>query len=359
MFAKRHVCAVMLLTPGAGQGEGKGSLQQPLEVRIELQLRPLLPEDYDKRFLALLSELTDAPSIPRDFFRKRLDLLLADPLQTHIVAEDIRTKTLCATATLVVENKFIHGCGRVGHLEDVVVRSGLRGHGIGRNVVQLIVTEALRSGCYKVLVDCEQHNVPFYLKCGFQIKDAQMAAYFKDGSKGNDTLNEGAGNMTLVCAERAIQDVCSAARLAGSLSMRQLVESDFKAGFLDLLSQLTVVGDITEDSFTDRLREMEMRKREHVVVVEDTSRGQLVACGTLVVEHKFIHSNGAVGHVEDVVVDSACRGLGVGRELILALKQMAKRAGCYKCILNCSEDNVPFYEKCGMHRKCVSMAKYL
>lgn len=36
---------------------------------------------------------------------------------------------------------------------------------------------------------------------------------------------------------------------------------------------------------------------------------------------------------------------------------LAQELGCYKVILDCSEDNVPFYEKCGLTRKEVQMVK--
>lgn len=38
-------------------------------------------------------------------------------------------------------------------------------------------------------------------------------------------------------------------------------------------------------------------------------------------------------------------------ELLLA----SKEHGCYKVILDCSEANQPFYEKCGLIRKEVQM----
>lgn len=37
---------------------------------------------------------------------------------------------------------------------------------------------------------------------------------------------------------------------------------------------------------------------------------------------------------------------------------MAKEIGCYKVILDCSEGNVGFYERCGLVRKEVQMVKY-
>jgi len=45
----------------------------------------------------------------------------------------------------------------------------------------------------------------------------------------------------------------------------------------------------------------------------------------------------SVGHVEDVVVDSAVRGKGIDRETVPI------ESGCYKVILDCGEENVPSY----------------
>ena len=41
-----------------------------------------------------------------------------------------------------------------------------------------------------------------------------------------------------------------------------------------------------------------------------------MACGTLMVEHKFIHGGRGVGHIEDIVVDSSTRGSGLGKLMI-------------------------------------------
>jgi glucosamine-phosphate N-acetyltransferase len=32
-------------------------------------------------------------------------------------------------------------------------------------------------GCYKVILDCSEHNVNFYTRCGFKQKEVQMVAY--------------------------------------------------------------------------------------------------------------------------------------------------------------------------------------
>ncbi|KAJ1500746.1 hypothetical protein HMI55_003750, partial [Coelomomyces lativittatus] len=38
-----------------------------------------------------------------------------------------------------------------------------------------------------------------------------------------------------------------------------------------------------------------------------------------------------------------------------ALTSIGKKVGCYKIILNCAENNITFYEKCGFVKKEVEM----
>ena len=44
---------------------------------------------------------------------------------------------------------------------------------------------------------------------------------------------------------------------------------------------------------------------------------------------------------------------------VAAVREAAEVTGCFKCILDCAEANVPFYEKCGFKRKEICMALYL
>ena len=49
-----------------------------------------------------------------------------------VVAEDTAKRRVVGSATAVIEQKMIHGCGRVCHIEDVVVDSAYRGRRIGQ-----------------------------------------------------------------------------------------------------------------------------------------------------------------------------------------------------------------------------------
>lgn len=143
-----------------------------------------------------------------------------------------------------------------------------------------------------------------------------------------------------------------------SLVLRQLQYADFERGFPDILSQLTDVGAVTRKALGERLQQLRCSGACVVIVLHDTIDDTIVGTASLFIESKFIHSNGKVGHIEDVVVSEAQRGKNLGKALIDVLKATAEKHGCYKTILDCAESRVPFYEKCGMSVKGMQMAVY-
>jgi glucosamine-phosphate N-acetyltransferase len=94
-------------------------------------------------------------------------------------------------------------------------------------------------------------------------------------------------------------------------------------------------------------------------VIEDTAKKTIIGTATLLVELKFIRGCNSCGHIEDVVVDSSYRGKQLGKRLIDRLREDAIHLKCYKIILDCSESNQAFYEKCGLQRKEIQMVEYL
>ena len=82
------------------------------------------------------------------------------------------------TATLFIEKKFLRSSGIAGHIEDVVVRVDYRGQKIGKMLILNLTEAAQNSGCYKVILDCDNEKASFYEKCGFSKKGIQMAKYF-------------------------------------------------------------------------------------------------------------------------------------------------------------------------------------
>jgi glucosamine-phosphate N-acetyltransferase len=72
----------------------------------------------------------------------------------------------------------------------------------------------------------------------------------------------------------------------------------------------------------------------------DKASDQIVGVGTVFIERKFLRGLGSVGHIEDIAVDKNQQGKKLGLRIIQALTHISENSGCYKTILNCSEDNI-------------------
>ncbi|APR88460.1 Acetyltransferase, GNAT family protein [Minicystis rosea] len=120
-----------------------------------------------------------------------------------------------------------------------------------------------------------------------------------------------------------------------ALELRPALDADYDA-FLRLFPQLGTDDPIrTRDRFA---REM----RATTLVAEHEGR---------VVGYSFYELLAGVGYVRHVVVDAECRGLGVGRALMLGVRDRLRAAGCWEWCLNVRPDNLPalrLYESLGL-----------
>ena len=132
--------------------------------------------------------------------------------------------------------------------------------------------------------------------------------------------------------------------------------SNMYPNYFDLLKQLTSINpkNITNedfDNFVDNLN-----KNNFIKVIKYKHTQQIVGSITVLKEQKLIHDLGKVAHIEDVIVDKSMRGCGLGKKLIeFAVKECQD---CYKIILDCSDENVEFYKKCGFEWKGNQLAMY-
>ncbi|KAF2458154.1 glucosamine 6-phosphate N-acetyltransferase [Lineolata rhizophorae] len=148
------------------------------------------------------------------------------------------------------------------------------------------------------------------------------------------------------------------AALPEGYTCRPIQQSDYHAGFLDVLRVLTTVGDVSEEAWTERYSFMAKRSDEYFLLCILDGSGKIVGTGALIVERKFIHNLGLVGHIEDIAVAKDQQGKKLGLRIIQALDYVADKIGCYKTILDCSEANEGFYVKCGFKRAGLEMAHY-
>ncbi|KAL6303788.1 acyl-CoA N-acyltransferase [Sparassis latifolia] len=149
------------------------------------------------------------------------------------------------------------------------------------------------------------------------------------------------------------------ALLHPDLHLRPLASTDYHRGHLSVLSVLTVVTDPGEDAWLAQFHALRACPRTYyTIVIVDKPTDRIVAVGTVFIEHKFLRGLGSVGHIEDIAVDKSQQGRKLGLRIIQALTGISENSGCYKTILNCSDSNIPFYEKCGYVKKEKEMAKY-
>jgi len=130
--------------------------------------------------------------------------------------------------------------------------------------------------------------------------------------------------------------------------IRELRKEDLWNGFLTTLDSLRQASDIDKNK-AETIYEKINSNPDHIVVVAELD-GKIVGATTLLIEPKFIHSGGVVGHIEDVVVDKNFQGQKIGEKIMKYLLEFAKNRGCYKTILDCTDEVKPFYEKIGFKR---------
>jgi len=137
------------------------------------------------------------------------------------------------------------------------------------------------------------------------------------------------------------------------LIIRKIIESDLRNGFLESLDNLRQTSNLEQNSVKNILKRI-LENENHIIHVAELN-GKIVGSTTLLIEQKFIHEGGFVGHIEDVVVNKKFEGQGIGMKLVLSLLDVAKEKKCYKTILNCEDKLIPFYEKIGFKQKSTEM----
>lgn len=129
------------------------------------------------------------------------------------------------------------------------------------------------------------------------------------------------------------------------LTIRKLQKEDLTNGFLQTLDSLRQTSNIDKKIIEKTFEKINSNQDQLTIVA--LLEGKVVGATTLLIETKFIHNGGKVGHIEDVVVNKKYQKKGIGEKMIKYLLRYAKEQGCYKTILDCVDDVKPFYEKLG------------
>ena len=137
------------------------------------------------------------------------------------------------------------------------------------------------------------------------------------------------------------------------IKIRDIVESDIDIGFLESLDSLRNTSNLDKNTAKEILKKI-IENSNHIIHVAEVD-GKIVGSTTLLIEQKFIHEGGKVGHIEDVVVSKEFEGRGIGIKLVTSLLEVARVKNCYKTILDCKDELIPFYERIGFKQESNQM----
>ena len=85
----------------------------------------------------------------------------------------------------------------------------------------------------------------------------------------------------------------------------------------------------------------------------------IVGTTTVLLERKFIRGGKLSSHIEDVSIRKGYEGKGIASQILEHCVTYAKKKKCYKIVLDCKKELIPFYNKFGFKDTEVGMKLYL
>jgi glucosamine-phosphate N-acetyltransferase len=142
-------------------------------------IREIEHDDIDKGFLEVLESLLSS-YLDNTNAKNILRKIISNPLHKIFVAYDELNNKIVGTTTLFIEPKFINKGMQVGYIEDVSVKKGYEGQGIGFKLVDYATSYAISNqGCKKILLYCSEKNRPFYEKLGYKLANDTFVMNFE------------------------------------------------------------------------------------------------------------------------------------------------------------------------------------
>jgi glucosamine-phosphate N-acetyltransferase len=144
---------------------------------MSYHIRHLEPDDYNKNYLLLLQQLSVIN--PEQINSLSFNSFVNNLHHNHLiyVIEDFELQIIIGTITILFEPKLIHTLGTVCHIEDVVIDSNYRGLKLSTLLLNHAIQLAKQRNCYKIILNCADHNIPIYTARGFSNNGNAMSLY--------------------------------------------------------------------------------------------------------------------------------------------------------------------------------------
>lgn len=147
----------------------------------------------------------------------------------------------------------------------------------------------------------------------------------------------------------------SSADTAEDIKIRPVQQDDIRRGLLETLDALRPASGMPTKKALQILDEISSEPNRLIAVAVSNTDGSIVGTATILFEKKLIHHGGIAGRIEDVAVISKRQKSGIGSAIVGYLIEEARRRGCYKTTLGCSDDLVKYYTGLGFKHKANEM----
>lgn len=117
--------------------------------------------------------------------------------------------------------------------------------------------------------------------------------------------------------------------------------------------------------YTDRELAALLADPDRPILVAEDERGWIAGYAFCVLQRHDgdgAMCDGTTLYLDDLCVDGACRGQGVGKALYRSVLALGRELGCYNVTLNvwaCNPGAMRFYEKCGLQTQKIGMETIL
>lgn len=105
----------------------------------------------------------------------------------EISYEFLNQKNICAYVAITDSKVIAFGSihiymrvrgGKTAVIEDMIVAPLMRGKGIGRKLLDVLIEESRTRGCFKISLEASSHAESFYQYAGFKISGRNMKMIF-------------------------------------------------------------------------------------------------------------------------------------------------------------------------------------
>lgn len=149
------------------------------ELHSDYEIRPVEAQDYEG-VVTTLGVLTSVGDVSKEKFAQTVAYLNnhSDTYNTIVIVNKKKDNKIVGVGSILIEQKIIHDCGKIGHIEDIAISSSEQGRRLGYHLIKHLTKIGEENKCYKVILDCAEKNIKFYEKCGYKNEGFEMAARF-------------------------------------------------------------------------------------------------------------------------------------------------------------------------------------